>query len=187
MTITEAPLPTDLAGKTYEPFRHVAKPLAIVIHVTDGPSLDSALSWFENPESAVSAHYLVDKDGSRVLHLLDDKFTAWHAGIGWSAMQMLRASRSDLTWLMSGVNPNDMTIGIEHVGLADTPWPEGMMEASSQLVASLCVKYGIPINRQFIVGHREVYSLHSCPGACDVDRLVAMAAACVSENTPKVS
>ncbi len=50
----------------------------IVIHSTEG-SGGSALNWLINPQSKVSAHYLVMEDGV-IYQLVDDLDKAWHAG-----------------------------------------------------------------------------------------------------------
>ena len=38
----------------------------IVIHDTESDTAVAALSWFESPESQVSAHYVIDRDGTIV-------------------------------------------------------------------------------------------------------------------------
>ncbi|TMK24444.1 MAG: N-acetylmuramoyl-L-alanine amidase [Actinobacteria bacterium] len=63
---------------------------AIVIHETDGSYL-SALNWFQNPRSHVSAHYLVRAWGGGITQFVAEGDTAYHA----------RAA-------------NPWTIGIEH-------------------------------------------------------------------------
>ena len=54
------------------------RPEAIVVHTTDG-SFDAAAAWFEDPESGVSAHYLVGLDG-RLAQFVSEEDTARHAG-----------------------------------------------------------------------------------------------------------
>ena len=49
----------------------------IVIHHTDAPSLSGTVSWFQNPASQVSAHYVVDTDGS-IVQMVEDDNKAWH-------------------------------------------------------------------------------------------------------------
>lgn len=52
------------------------------------------------------------------------------------------------------------------------------MRASAALIAQLARKWGIPVGREHIVGHHEIYSIKTCPGPnVDLDALVARAAA----------
>lgn len=51
----------------------------IVLHYTLGPTLESAVSWFKNPVSRASAHYLISRDG-KIIQMVLDEDTAWHAG-----------------------------------------------------------------------------------------------------------
>ena len=107
----------------------------IVIHTMQG-SLEGSVSWFQNPSSEVSSHYLVGDDGELV-QMVKEKDTAWHAA-----------------------SYNSESIGIEHEGYTwDSTWPtESMYLASAKLVRSLGLKYGIPMDRGHIVGHNELYS-----------------------------
>ncbi len=53
------------------------------------------------------------------------------------------------------------------------PYPERQMEALKRLVTYLAVKYGIPPDRNHIIGHDEVYALKSDPGpAFDWDSFI---------------
>ncbi|QDU32187.1 N-acetylmuramoyl-L-alanine amidase A [Poriferisphaera corsica] len=47
----------------------------VVIHTTEG-SYSSAVSWFNNPAANVSAHYVIDQDGSAT-QMVDSWNTAW--------------------------------------------------------------------------------------------------------------
>jgi N-acetylmuramoyl-L-alanine amidase len=52
--------------------------LLIVIHWTAG-AIESAINWFVNPDSKVSAHYLIDRFGE-VVQMVSEDSVAWHAG-----------------------------------------------------------------------------------------------------------
>ncbi len=79
---------------------------------------------------------------------------------------------------LHGVNPNTYSIGIEHEGIGGVPWPQVQVEASARLVADICHRHKIPIDRNHVVGHHEIYAGHDCPGpGCPLDRLVELAAA----------
>jgi N-acetyl-anhydromuramyl-L-alanine amidase AmpD len=108
----------------------------IVIHATDGGSLDGNVWWLSGGHSHASAHYVVSRTGSivQLVHLSD---IAWHAG-NWKV--------------------NCHSIGIEHVG--DTYDPAGFTtdeyRSSARLVAWLVRRYDIPVDRRHIIGHSQV-------------------------------
>lgn len=112
----------------------------VIIHATATPDKDSPLSWLTNPESKVSAHYVVDSLGG-IWHLVHEQNIAWHAG------------ESEFNG-MSGVN--NFSIGIELVNPNDdkTPYPQEQIDACSGLVSAICLDYGITSNA--VVGHCDI-------------------------------
>jgi len=118
----------------------------IVIHITDsGANISSPINWFKNPAAKVSAHYVIGQDGT-IVQMVAHNDVAWHAG-----------------------SANGTSIGIEHVantrGLNPTA---AQMCASAALVTWLCDTYGIPADRQHILGHAEAdgRTTHTaCPNA----------------------
>lgn len=96
----------------------------IVLHHTAGPDLGGTVRWFANPESRVSAHFTVGKDGSIVQHLTTfDR--AWHAGVS----RDVRGKES----------VNHFSIGIEMVNIGDgkDPWPKEQVEVVGYLIGVL--------------------------------------------------
>ncbi|CAO5675548.1 MAG: hypothetical protein HEEMFOPI_00253 [Holosporales bacterium] len=120
------------------------KPIThIVLHYTDLPSTKMSLSILCDPESKVSAHFLIDTNGD-VYNLVDPIYRAWHAGISsWQGIQ----------------NVNDYSIGIElqnkgHSHLPLEPYPPIQMESLLTLLIYLTKKYSIdPLN---VIGHSDV-------------------------------
>ncbi len=56
------------------------EPSLIVAHDTAGRlSKGNSVSWFQNPECSTSAHFVVERDGSRTQMVRTDR-RAWHAG-----------------------------------------------------------------------------------------------------------
>ena len=154
----------------YTAGRGVYRPTAIVIHIAEGTAA-SVDSWFANPDSNVSAHYLVTKTGALHQYVREED-TAWHAGRidrpTWKGL--VRDAHGEI------VNPNRYTIGIEHEGGANDPWPDLMYERSARLLAELHCRWSIPLDRAFVVGHREIFSRKTCPGArVDLDKLITLA------------
>ncbi len=154
----------------YSQGRKGFKPEAIVIHIMEG-SLSGTDAWFGNPGSRVSAHYGVGINGE-VHRYVEEADTAWHAGRvkapGWTLIKPSRDGKY--------VNPNYYTIGIEHEGDSKSELTDAMYEASSRLIADISERWDIPIDRSHVIGHREIYSLKTCPGSkVDLDKLVGMA------------
>lgn len=113
----------------------------VVIHTADG-SYWGTISWFKNPSAKVSAHYVVSKGGA-IAQCVKDKDIAWHAG-NWTY--------------------NKHSIGIEHEGYTyQNGWTDAQYKASAKLTRWICLTYGIPMDRQHIIGHIEV------PGATHTD------------------
>lgn len=140
-------------------------PRAIVVHTTAGTAA-SALHWFAAEESGVSAHYLVDLNGS-VTALVDEGDTARHAG---------RVRNPTWTGLTDATDPNLFTIGIEFEDGGDPEDPERTPEqydAGAALIASVALRWGIPIDDDHVIGHRMINGSKSCPGALAIGRLIA--------------
>ncbi len=118
----------------------------IVVHTTQG-SYDSALGWFQDPASGVSAHYTVRSSDGAVGQSVSEMNIAHHAG-NWDY--------------------NQTSVGIEHEGFVSDPssYTDTMYRSSAQLGAHLVNKYSIPVDRQHVVGHDEVPgATHTDPGA----------------------
>lgn len=113
----------------------------IVIHATASESFDGTLAWLTNPESKVSAHYLVGKNG-KVVQLVKDEKKAWHAGVSeWNGVK----------------NCNDYSIGIELVNKNNgiDPYPPEQIQALAILIHGL--QFNHPsISPERIVGHYQI-------------------------------
>lgn len=67
-------------------------PTILLLHYTGMGTGDQALEWLCNPESEVSAHYLIHEDG-RVVQLVEEANRAWHAGEGsWRGRKDVNSS-----------------------------------------------------------------------------------------------
>lgn len=116
----------------------------VIIHVTQG-SFDSAVKVFRDPGHGAAAHYIVRKDG-HITQMIRELDVAYHAG-----------NRAY----------NERSVGIEHEGFVDRPedFTDAMYEASARLTARICARYGIPVDREHIIGHVEVPGTdHTDPG-----------------------
>lgn len=152
------------------------QPTAIVIHRTGG-SLQGLKNRFADPTSSLSAHYAVGLDG-RVEQYVAETDTAFHAGVvmnpSWSGVR-------------DRVNPNFYTIGIEHEGLANDPWPDAQLVASAALVGEVGARWSIPIDANHIVPHSAIRSSTNCPGpAWPGDRLLDLARPAIESSTDEM-
>ena len=114
-------------GRPYPPLN------TIIIHDTEG-SYASAISWFQNPASQVSAHYVIRSVDGQITQMVRDANTAWHAG-NWDY--------------------NVRAIGIEHEGFMNQQgwYTEAMYQSSAALVRYLTRK----------IWHQQGQSAHHRP------------------------
>jgi N-acetylmuramoyl-L-alanine amidase len=107
----------------------------IVIHDIEGTAA-SAIKMFQDPTRAASAHYIVSYHG-QVTQMVAEKDIAWHAG-NWDY--------------------NTRAIGIEHEGFAYTSGLYTIPEyrSSAELIASICSRWGVPMDRTHVIGHYQV-------------------------------
>ncbi|HUF56074.1 MAG TPA: N-acetylmuramoyl-L-alanine amidase [Thermohalobaculum sp.] len=116
-----------------------ARPDIVVLHYTGMESAEAAVGRLVDPDSGVSAHYVLMQDG-RVLRLVEEERRAWHAG--------------DSHW--GGTDHvNSRSIGIEIVNRGHDfgyePFPEPQMAALERLLGGLLERWSIPAER--VVGH----------------------------------
>ncbi|MEO7365719.1 MAG: N-acetylmuramoyl-L-alanine amidase [Sphingomicrobium sp.] len=133
----------DLIERPSPNFDERASPVSmIVLHYTGMPDAAGALDRLTSPEAKVSAHYLVDEDGS-VFQLVEESKRAWHAGKSrWRGI-------SDV---------NSASVGIEIVNpgheFGYRPFPDEQIAALIPLVSAIKERHAI--GRGNIVGHSDV-------------------------------
>lgn len=121
----------------------------IVLHYTALPSCEDALDVLcdgdpARPSGRVSAHYLVDLDGT-IFQMVDETKRAWHAGVGaWRDVR--------------DVNSASIGIEIQNVGLDGNgrrvPFPAAQIKAVTELCKD--IQYRHSIRNENIVGHCDV-------------------------------
>lgn len=129
----------------------------IIIHHNAGTNNEAALNtWLKGGLAGTSAHYQITPN--EIIGAVGENSIAYHAG----------------NWYT-----NQHSIGLEHLNNAGAPnWTiaEATYENSAKLIADICKRYGLPINRTTIKKHSEVSDLGTaCPGGIDIDRLVRRA------------
>lgn len=112
----------------------------IVLHHTASKSSASDLQAMRSASFDVSAHFLVDRDGT-IYQLVDENKRAWHAG------------ESQLHGVRTDVNSRSIGIEIVNDGRGQSFTSE-QYAALNQLVPYLAAKFDVPSRN--IVGHKEV-------------------------------
>lgn len=149
----------------------------IVLHHCATTDFDGVVSMMTSGSRQVSANYVV-KD-NRVAAVVPENMRSW--------------SLSSALW-----DGRSITFEIANESVGE-PWPVSATshETVARMVADIATRYGIPINRDRILGHREVYTRFdasyatACPGGLNLDAIVARAQQIASggattENGPTV-
>jgi len=67
------------ASPNFGPRRDGKHPSLLILHYTGMETGEAAENWLANPQSEVSAHYVVHEDG-RIVQMVPESERAWHAG-----------------------------------------------------------------------------------------------------------
>ena len=139
-------------SSNYDPGRGDNAVVLIVDHWT-AASLESALTRFLTPGTAVSAHYVIGQDG-RVFQLVREEDTAFHAGV---------------------YEVNQRSIGIEHEASPTLAPSDPLYAASARLHAEIASRYSLDLNvGATVLPHRAIVPTQ-CPGTLDLERIVRQA------------
>ena len=119
-----------------------APPDMLVLHYTGMKTGPEAVTRLRDPEARVSAHYVVNEDGS-ILRLVAEERRAWHAGRG--------------AW-QGETDCNAASIGIEIVNpgheFGYRAFPDIQIGAVIDLIADIRSRWTIPDAR--IIGHSDL-------------------------------
>ena len=117
---------------------NVRKPNFVIIHHTAQNTCEQTLKTFTLPRTAVSAHYVICRDGV-VHHMLNDYLRAWHAGAArWGNV----------------TDVNSSSIGIELDNNGEEIFAAPQMQSLYDLLARLKKTYNIPAAN--FVGHSDI-------------------------------
>ena len=120
------------------PRRGGARPDIVLLHYTGMATARAALERLCDPQAEVSAHYLLDEDGT--LHaLVPEELRAWHAGAGfWGGV----------------TDVNSRSVGIEIANPGNRPFPAPQMRMVERLVADIRARWRIPPER--VIAHSDI-------------------------------
>ncbi len=147
-------------------------PQAVVIHGTDG-ELVGALAHLRDPASGVSAHYVIDRDGT-VYQLVPERVVAYHVACGVEG-----CVKSCPVHLCGDRRPETKSVGIELVNRGKVPpdwqggevyedfgaafgwrwwedYPDAQRDALKRLVEDIAQRWGFAVNAEHVVGHYRV-------------------------------
>ena len=114
------------------------RPNFVIIHHTSDDTVGEALDTLTDPGRAVSAHYLIGRDGA-VHQLVDERNRAWHAGESkWGA----------------DTDINSSSLGIELDNNGHEPFPPAQISALLELLTDIQTRYAIP--KANVLGHADV-------------------------------
>lgn len=101
-------------------------------------SAQAAAKTLCDPETEVSAHYLIAEDGE-VISLVPEALRAWHAGAGaWGAV----------------TDVNSRSIGIELANTGFAPFAAAQMDALTELLHGIKARWDIRPER--VIGHSDM-------------------------------
>ena len=116
------------------------EPSMLILHYTGMESMEAAKDRLTDPASQVSAHYLIDEDGT-VFDLVPEDKRAWHAGVSFWA------GETDI---------NSASIGIELVNpgheFGYRPFPVEQMQALVRVCQGVLDRHNI----LHVLGHSDV-------------------------------
>lgn len=142
-------------------------PEAIVYHITNDRTFANVASWFRNPASRASSHFVVDRDGT-IHQFVSLRDAAWTNGD-------IASPRSDLPWLTAAIakirreggNLNDRTVTIETVGVPSEPITSSQHEALVALTEFLLAAFPTILPRRGrMLRHADINGRDRsyCPG-----------------------
>jgi N-acetylmuramoyl-L-alanine amidase len=115
--------------------------LFLVIHYTACTTLESAVTWFENPAAQASAHLVVGRDGE-IVQMVNFNRRAWHAGKSkWGELEGLnqysigielvnagklrkRADGKWIDWAGNMIPDDEVTLATHKHENGETGWHE---------------------------------------------------------------
>ena len=136
------PPPIERASPNHDARAEGASVDMLVLHYTGMPTAEAALERLCDPAAKVSAHYLIDEEGT-TYRLVPEARRAWHAGEAW--------------WRgMRDVNGRSLGIELANPGheFGYRDFAEAQMAALVDLCRDLLARHPIPPAR--VLGHADV-------------------------------
>jgi peptidoglycan hydrolase-like protein with peptidoglycan-binding domain len=140
----------------------------VILHHSASTDANGVVGMMVSGSRTVSSNYVIGKDGT-VYGVVPEDFRAWTSGASSDGGKGAAYDRRSITFEVA-----DEIAGDAH------GWPisEASYAALARVVADVSRRYGIPLDRDHIVGHRELWTRFrasyatACPGGMDMDRVV---------------
>lgn len=145
-------------------------PRAIVLHTPEEPADDyeSTPHYFAMPGVAAGTHYYLDNDGD-IYQMLEESECPYANGNRGGVNRTWKGQVDQWPpWATQGVTLNGQTISIEMEGYAASigkTWTDAMHKSLVAWIHNVAARYGIPLDRDHIIGHFEVATDRVDPGS----------------------
>lgn len=142
---------TGTSGNAGQYSKRTGKVDRIIIHHCASTSLFAVLDMMKYGTREVSANYVIGNDGE-IIGVVPEEYRAWTSG--------------SASW-------DGRAITVEIVNETGAPgWrvSDKAMAAVSRLLADISTRYGFELNRDTVITHQELYTIHgasyatACPG-----------------------
>ena len=162
--MTFSKLTTRLSGNGGQFSSRGRKVDMFIVHHAASTSVNNVLNMMATGSRQVSANYVVD--GVNTIGVVPEEYRAWTSGdAAFDGRSITVETINDR------VGPTDMTWTIS----------EASYISLAKLIADCSTRYGFPLDRDHVVGHRELRSRWgasystACPSGINLDRVVQMA------------
>lgn len=149
----------------------------VILHHSATTNTENVLDMMTSGSRRVSANYVV-KD-RRIVGVVPEEYRAWTSGSSSDGGKGAAFDRRAITFEIQNERNGD-------------PWPVSAEshETVAQLLADFHRRYGVKLDRDHVVGHRELWTrwhasyATACPGGLNIDAIVNRAKELVAGATP---
>lgn len=167
--MTYSPLTDTRTNTSQKSSRQGAKIDTILLHHMAGTDAAGVVGLMESGKRQVSANYAIGRDG-HAWGVVPEEERAWTSGASGDGGKGAAWDRRSITFEIADEKAGD-------------PWPisSAAFEKVARMIADMSTRYGIPLNRDHVIGHRELWTRYrasyptACPGGLDLDAIVARA------------
>lgn len=145
-------------------------PKAIVLHTPEEPADDyeSTPHYFAQAGVAAGTHYYLSNNGD-IYQMLEESECPYANGNRGGVNRTWKGVKDQWPpWATQGVTLNGQTLSIEMEGYAASigqTWTDAMHNSLVAWIKSRAAHYGIPLDRDHIIGHFEVATDRVDPGS----------------------
>lgn len=169
--MTYSPLTDTATNTSQKSSRQGAKIDTILLHHMAGTDAAGVVHLMETGARQVSANYAIGRDG-HAWGVVPEEERAWTSGASGDGGRGAAWDRRSITFEIA-----DDVAGDAH------GWPisAASFDKVAHMIADIAHRYGIPLDRDHVIGHRELWTRYrasyptACPGSLDLDAIVARA------------